>query len=230
MKIESKVQEIKEDTDNFYISFIKYKNSIICFFVIIIFFIILNLSNYSINDQAYFYTLSTLSQTLAALIGIIGMFLIFRLQLLQSKKSDYIKELRNLIFKKWFIDKFPFFDLYSSDSKLMEDSIYILNNELENGSFTKEELEFRTIVFELQLNSHKFQIYKLYISFPFRIGAISILISIILLPLGQILIPEKSIFPIFSTTIAIGVVVAISIASILAIIDSLMDLLKSEFD
>ncbi|MCD4840496.1 MAG: hypothetical protein K8R08_00575 [Methanosarcinales archaeon] len=85
--------------------------AIISFIVIIIFYMILNSLNYSISGQAYFYTLSTISQTLAALIGIISIFIIYRLQLLKSEKFQYIEQLRYLSSKDWFIEKFPFLKL-----------------------------------------------------------------------------------------------------------------------
>ena len=60
-------------------------------------------------------------------MGIISIFIIYRLQLLKSEKSQYIEQLTYLISKDWFIDKFPFlkFDLNDGD-KFIEENIDIV--------------------------------------------------------------------------------------------------------
>ena len=226
---ESKFRKIL--IDNQYISFIKNNKAIISFVVIFIFFEILNLLNYSINDQAYFYTLSTISQTLAALIGIISIFIIYRLQLLKSEKSQYIEQLRYLISKDWFIDKFPFFKFHlNDDDKFIEEHIGIILKEFKTECLTQDQYEFRRIAAKLDLNRTISKLYKLYFSHPFHVGALTIIISIFLLPFGSIILPEKSIFPIFNSTTIIGMVVALSTYCVISIIDSLVILLKSEYD
>ncbi len=307
----------KNRIDNQYISFIKNNIAFISFTVILIFYMILNSLNYSISDQAYFYTLSTISQTLAALIGIISIFIIYRLQLLKSEKSQYIEQLRYLTSKDWFIEKFPFFkleydkylkknidivleaiktELYlfswdnitkNDDMRLIEflkdrfniewvkkenisktedcKTIIVSNKEkslslklndektkvnlkiddgrvdefavkTENGElniyteFTQDQHEFRRIASLLNLNTITTSLYLLHFSHPFRIGAVTIIISIFLLPFGSIILPEKSIFPIFNSTTAIGTAVALSIYCVISIIESLVNLLKSEYN
>ena len=60
-------------------------------------FIILDYVGFEIGDNAYFYTLSTISQTLAALIGIVAIFVIFKLDMLETKRSDSVKRLEILL-------------------------------------------------------------------------------------------------------------------------------------
>jgi len=65
-------------------------------FIILLSFIILSHFGFKIGKEAYFYTLSTISQTLAALIGIIAIFVIFKLEMLKTKRSDSFKRLEIL--------------------------------------------------------------------------------------------------------------------------------------
>ena len=201
--------------------------AIISFIVIIIFYMILNSLNYSISGQAYFYTLSTISQTLAALIGIISIFIIYRLQLLKSEKSQYIEQLRYLSSKDWFIEKFPFLKL--EDDKYLKTNIDIVLKAIKT-EITQDQHEFQRIALLLNLNTITTSLYLLHFSHPFRIGAVTIIISIFLLPFGSIILPEKSIFPIFNSTTAIGTAVALSTYCVISIIGSLVTLLKSEYD
>lgn len=201
--------------------------AIISFIVIIIFYMILNSLNYSISGQAYFYTLSTISQTLAALIGIISIFIIYRLQLLKSEKSQYIEQLRYLSSKDWFIEKFPFLKL--EDDKYLKTNIDIVLKAIKT-EITQDQHEFQRIALLLNFNTITTSLYLLHFSHPFRMGAVTIIISIFLLPFGSMILPEKSIFPIFNSTTAIGTAVALSTYCVISIIGSLVTLLKSEYD
>lgn len=66
-------------------------------FIILLSFTILAYFDFKIGKEAYFYTLSTISQTLAALIGIVAIFVIFKLDLLKTERSDSIERLENLL-------------------------------------------------------------------------------------------------------------------------------------
>ena len=66
-------------------------------FIILLSFTILAYFDFKIGKEAYFYTLSTISQTLAALIGIVAIFVIFKLDLLKTERSDSIERLDNLL-------------------------------------------------------------------------------------------------------------------------------------
>ena len=63
---------------------------------IFIIFTILACFDFKIGKEAYFYTLSTISQTLAALIGIVAIFVIFKLDMLKTERSNSFRRLENL--------------------------------------------------------------------------------------------------------------------------------------
>lgn len=66
-------------------------------FVGLLFFTILSYFGFKIEKNAYFYTLSTISQTLAALIGIIAIFVIFKLEALKKERINNFRYL-NVLF------------------------------------------------------------------------------------------------------------------------------------
>jgi|GEM_PF-5173616 len=208
--------------NNKYILWFKKYIPIILFFITYIFFYILYLYGYSINDQAYFYTLSTISQTLAALIAIISGFIIYRLQVLRSDKSENINQLADFVYKKGLNDKFPRLDDNLSDDQLMK-LLHIIKNEFKEEGLTPE---IRRIALKLMLNIAESKMYKEHFRFPLYTGAFVIIISFILLSLGQITLPEKSLFPIFNTTFVVGQVVALSILVVLSITESLIDIFE----
>lgn len=180
---------------------------------------------YSINDQAYFYTLSTISQTLAAIIGIISGFIIYRLQALRSEKSENINQFVHLVYKAGLNDKFPRLDVDFSYDKLRKIN-EIIKKEFQGEDFTQSEIT--RITFELMINTVESKIYKENFSFPLRMGALVIIITFILLPLGQITLPDKSLFPIFNTTLLVGEVVALSIFVVLSITESLIMIFETD--
>lgn len=51
---------------------------------------------FKITEPAYYYTLSTIAQTLAAMIAFTGMFVVFRLQILKDKRENLYNELEYL--------------------------------------------------------------------------------------------------------------------------------------
>ena len=69
---------------------IKQKYYILSIFT---FFSILACFDFKIGKEAYFYTLSTISQTLGALIGIIAIFVIFKLNSFKTERRDSFKKL-----------------------------------------------------------------------------------------------------------------------------------------
>lgn len=74
--------------------FIKQKYYILSIFII---FTILACFDLKIGKEAYFYTLSTISQTLAALIGIVAIFVIFELEIIKTEKNNLIRSIANLL-------------------------------------------------------------------------------------------------------------------------------------
>ena len=195
-------------------------------------FILLYIFKYTIDEQAYFYTLSTISQTLAALIGIIGIFLIFRLQILKSNKFEYTSQLRKLISEKKLTKLHPFIELDASysDNELLKTANNIFENRLSEATQSQELDEFYSIVVNIRDNKSKYESYKQSISFSLFIATLVIIISIIILPFGSIKLPDKNIFPLGSPLYMVGTVVSITLAALFALVQSFYELLMSEFD
>lgn len=195
-------------------------------------FIFLYLSEYTIDKQAYFYTLSTISQTLAALIGLVGIFVIFRLQILKSNKFEYTNQLRKLISTTNLTKAHPFTGLDASynDYELRTAADHIFKKQLSESAPSSEFDEFYSTVANLRDNDSKYESSKKSISFSMYIAAFAIILSIILLPFGSIKLPDQNIFPMGSPLYAVGMVVSITLAAIYALVDSIYELLMSEFD
>jgi len=209
----------------------EYFISVISFIVIIMFFGYLYYNNFSINEQAYFYTLSTISQTLAALIGFIGIFVVFRLQLLRSKNLDGIENLRTLINSDSVtMGKRPFYELdpNSSDDEMVAEAINIFEYRLKEAENEPDVIEFQRIVSEIRKTKSGLKNYKESIWFPIIIASFGMLIAIIALPFGRITLPND-ILPIpLLPFIAVGLSLAFTVAGILAIIQSSVKLLMFE--
>jgi len=195
-------------------------------------FLLLYCFKYTIDEQAYFYTLSTISQTLAALIGIIGIFLIFRLQILKSNKFEYTSQLRKLISEKKLTKLHPFIDLDASysDNELLKTANNIFENRLSEATQSPELDEFYSIVVNIRENKSKYENYKKSISVSMFIATLAIIMSIIVLPFGSIKLPDKNIFLLGSPLYMVGTVVSITVAALFALMQSFYELLMSEFD
>lgn len=80
----------------------QFKEKSIKHFGIIVALIIMTLTIYTsvngfeITDSAYYYTLSTISQTLVAMVAFTGMFVVFRLQIIKEETEKSYKQLENL--------------------------------------------------------------------------------------------------------------------------------------
>lgn len=74
--------------------FQSFKKNYHLYFLIIPFIVLtLDLLGFKIPTDAYFYTFSTIAQTLAALIAFIGMFVIFKLDKLKTETKISVKEI-----------------------------------------------------------------------------------------------------------------------------------------
>ena len=146
-----------------------------------IIFIFLYLSKYTIDKQAYFYTLSTISQTLAALIGLVGIFVIFRLQMLKSNKFEYTNQLRKLISKPNLAKVHPFIGIDASydDKELLINANHIFKNQLSEANQSSDLSTFYSIVVNLRNNDLKYESYKKSILFSMIVATFAILLSII---------------------------------------------------
>lgn len=202
------------------------------FIVSLFIFIFLWLSKYTINEQAYFYTLSTISQTLAALIGIVGIFVIFRLQILKSKQTDDINRLRAIILAETFTEEYPLTGIDPSGNgyDLLATAKELYHKKSPGPTSTKDLKEYISIVAGSIDDDSKYDSYKRSIFISMVMATIAISLSIISLPFGSINIPDQSIFPLGSPLYAVGIVVSITLAALCALVQSFYKLLMSEFD
>lgn len=208
----------------------EYILSVISFIAIIMFFGYLYSNNFSINEQAYFYTLSTISQTLAALIGFIGIFVVFRVQLLLSTDLVEVKNLRKLILRSTAMRKHPFyFDPNFSDNEILDEAIDIFKKRLKEAEQNEPDvIEFHRIVSKILKTKSGIKYYKESIWFPIIIASFGMLIAIIALPFGRMTLPNDVLSnPLFPFT-AIGLSLAFTVAGILAIIQASVRLLMVE--
>lgn len=205
-----------------------------------------------IDNKVYFYTLSTISQTLAALIGIVGIFIIFKLETLTNQKKDYKLRLVNFStseliqsgFNNHYQKRYPRLlswiqqrseDLTINDvilSELSSDLEEIELDELDEGAFKR----FFIILKDLKDNIEKIDKYISEIPRLFYyglfLGFVAIIFSIILLSFGSISVPNEfsSFFPYLRTIkmIAFFVIICFALLSIYHIGKVLKDLTKSE--
>jgi len=226
----------------FKIDDLDYRTPLINFILVFLFFLILDYLGYSISDNGVFYTLSTISQTLAALIGIAVMFILFRLQIIHEKKIQTFRELKELV--EYLINKpnendfFKFSNLKNyGDEKILEESKKITERVL-NFPVNRENYYyfdwikidlFCEIVTNLNDMNKEVQFYKFKISLPILIGVSAIVLSIFILPFGEIT-SEKSILNISNPVYFLGAVVALAITGIISIVHAFvkMILIKSD--
>jgi len=184
--------------------FKKYHPTI--FLSVPIIFGILGLSNFEIGKEAYFYTLSTVAQSLAALIGIIGVFCIFRIDKLSSQRKDCL----SLLYKRigYFggfggvqqlrystTPFYPLINLFKIDSKeeLLDEIIPVLEeiNKIDEKS-QHDELhikELNKLVDSIKEIEKKDKQIRMMFNQPASFGLLAITISILILPFGWIGIP-----------------------------------------
>ena len=192
-------------------------------------------SNYTIDEQAYFYTLSTISQTLAALIGIVGIFVIFRLQILKSKQIDDINRLRPIILAETFKEEYTLtFDSSGVGHVLLTNAKDLYHKQPPGPTSSPDLNEYISIVVGSIEDDSKYESYKTSIFVSMVMATIAISLSIIFLPFGNINIPDQRIFlsglAIGSPLYAVGIVVSLTLAALCALVQSFYKLVMSEFD
>jgi len=211
------------------------KVSILSFLIIFSIFVIIDYLDWSLSNNAYFYTLSAISQTIAALVGFIGMFTIFRFQEIQSKKNQLSKELDRLGVKRLNnideIQKFgqdSFFDFFEMDNFSYDEWIIQLTNLC--GKYIEDDKkdDFFRVTYELRKARRDTEYYKKTISFPILLGVIAMILSILFLSLGEIEVPENITSLSFSPLLIVGLVVSIAISFLIVIIFSFIDMLHRE--
>lgn len=219
---------------------------ILIFIIIYLIFFLMGCLGYSISNNAFFYTLSTISQTLSALIGIVVMFILFRLQIIHEKKNQYFNQLKELVrsFKNHpsEFSETPFSKLldlaYLSDDKLLKEAKKIHMRIINLSSINRENYYyldwikidcFNELIYNLLEIDEETKFYKIKVALPIWIGISAIVLSILYLPFGEIT-SEKSIFPYFNPINFIGAIVALSIVAILTIVHAFVKMILIKFD
>ena len=214
--------------------------------IIYIIFFILGCYGYSISNNAFFYTLSTISQTLAALIGIVVMFILFRLQIIHEKKNQYFHKLKELVHSiknhPGEFSETPFSKLlglaYLTDDKLLEEAkkfhmkICDLSPNNRENYFYLDWIkidQFNELVNNILKIDDETKFYKIKTAIPIWLGISAIVLSIFYLPFGQIT-SENSIVPYINPINFIGGIVALSIFAILTIVQTFVKMILTKFD
>jgi len=82
----------KKQIDQFVINYIGEIFALLIIIVTIIYIF----NGFKITESAYYYSLSTIAQTLAAMIAFTGMFVVFRLQIIKDKREKLYTDLEDL--------------------------------------------------------------------------------------------------------------------------------------
>lgn len=207
----------------------KPKVSILFFLIIFSIFIVIDYLDWSLSNNAYFYTLSAISQTVAALIGFIGMFTIFRFQEIQSKKNLLKKELERLAGKETKDEIQKFGQEYLSEMDKTSDEWIIQYAKLCSKYFEYyKKDDISRLAFEFYKANEDTEFYKKTISFPILLGVIAMILSILFLSFGEMEVPENIASLSFSPLLLVGFVVSITISFLIVIIFSFIDMLHRE--
>lgn len=165
-------------------------------------FLVLTLSNFKISENAFFYTLSAIPQTLASLIALVGAFVIFKRDKLKAKRQDYIHNLRTYLYvelaKSNYATTEPYIGLLYLldivDDDLLFDETSKCMKEINDRS--TQPPQYSSVVKRLNIFIQKISevdkdVEGLSIHFnkPATFGLIAITFSIILLPFGKITYP-----------------------------------------
>lgn len=215
--------------------------------IIPILFFILGLCKFEIGKEAYFYTLSTVAQSLAALIGIIAVFIIFKFDKLKSERKDNLNMLKIKINKYHWIRKLrhaepPYSSLIKlavidSEEELFSKMVLTLKkiHDIDKEFWPSE---FENIVDELDkivkhINETDEIEKKIREGFnlPLSLGILAILLSILILPFGWIIVPAPIDFPSSNLLkmIYVGIIIYLASTSIFRIALLLDDILGLEF-
>lgn len=208
----------------------KSKVSILSFLITFSIFIIIDNLGWSLSNNAYFYTLSAISQTIAALIGFLGMFMIFRFQEIQSKQNQFKKELDRYDVKRFNnIDEIKNF-IHDSrydfkDTSSFEEKQFQYLNLCAKYIDDHKKDDYLRVVSGLDNANQFVKYYNQTISIPILLGAIAMILSILFLPFGGIEVPKNITSLSFSPLLLVGFVVSISISFLIVIIISFISIL-----
>lgn len=177
--------------------FTKQKYYILSIFT---FFTILACFDFKIGKEAYFYTLSTISQTLAALIGIIAIFVIFKLDRLETERNNsfnklytFVKGLEERENNDLYKELYNHYMISITDRDLLNNLYYTIEKFDFSGTYPDEIKNFvrkmkgsidhiRTIEEHIKSIPNKFSILA-------TVVLSTIILSILALPLGWFIVP-----------------------------------------
>ncbi len=178
-----------------------------CFLLVPIFFIILTKAHFEISENAYFYTLSAIPQTLASLIALVGAFVIFKRDKLKTKRQDYLHNLYSFILKALDEANYATRDPYAKlldlpdiiDSDLLFENTSKIMDEINQIPLDSRPNDYRKTIDRLNGHIEKIkevdrEVEQISIHFnkPATLGLIAIMSSIIMLPFGKITYPAIS--------------------------------------
>jgi hypothetical protein len=196
-----------------------------------------------INLNAYYYTLSTISQSVAALVAFAGMFLVYRLQIMELKRVDLYKQLEKLAEKAKNEPHLPYadvppyynklFHLYDLDNKkrIAELSLFFIELSKIDRIYVPNELKdlienFEEIKKEIDKIEKNYSEKKGLIENPLMYSILTVMVSIFFLAFGEILCANRDLLN--SLLIALGVVVTLMMYSTIKIFEILLRFLWSE--
>ena len=200
------------------------KEEILTFFIILMITYYYFSIGFELSKEAYYYTLSTIAQTLAALVAFSGMFLIFRLQIINDKKEKKYNELEYLALKAKegayhrYVDETPhyniLFDLYDFPDNLRIKALLKFFEELDEIEERFIPLEIKPLIEEfaktvnnictIQYSSYE---NKLGIQNPAFYSIITIMMSLYLLSFGNL---SQSFF-LFGITLGLSLIACFQI-------------------
>ena len=204
--------------------------SILSFLIIFSIFVIIDYLDWSLSNNAYFYTLSAISQTIAALVGFLGMFMIFRFQEIQSEKNQLIKELDRYDLKLFNnMDEIKIF-LHDSlhdfnDTSSFDERKFKYLNLCAKYIEDEKKDDYLRVVFRLNYAKRYVKYYNQTILIPILLGTIAMILSILFLSFGGIVVPENVTSLSFSPLLRVGFVVSIAISFLIVIIISFISIL-----
>lgn len=188
-----------------------------------------------IEGNPYFYTLSAISQTLAALIAFTGMFLVYRLQIIENERvslsnefekiAKKAKEERHLRYTENPPNYNILYNLYDLNDKERYEKLFEFFEGLYgiNEQFIPHEVrilitDYKKILDKIIYNSKSHVNAKKMIRKPMVYSLSGISLSIVFLAFGQI-------NPLIVNNLIFGFIVLISLCSIFRILEVFVDLL-----
>lgn len=213
-------------------------------FIIIIVFLIMDIYGFDIGKEAFFYTFSTIPQTLATLIGLVAVFIVFKLDILNRREDEnlrYLMDFYKINFKgleNKYVDSTPYYHLCNLTKiyshKLLFEKISVILIEINKLEEVFIPHELRDKINELNetveiIKNLKDTIKEIPSRFsnPLGFGLSAIFISLMMMPFGwmptPIVLNSQKIF-------LIGIVLYLTAVSIFGLIILLDNILGIEMN